>query len=94
MRNLPQGVDSSCLDGGPGGGIPPKSQIPLLDKSVYTSGFAKNNTKSCNNRIYHFHVSELLNLILGCPGGCQNKSAHLGQPGYNYNMQSRVFTAS
>ena len=43
---------------------------------------------SCNNNIYHFHASELLNLIFGCPRGATPFPAHLDPSWYNYDVQS------
>ena len=75
----------------PGGEIPSKSQIRLLERIVYTSRFSPWKPFFCNNHVYHFHVLELLNLIFGWPGGCQNKVRKLGPPRYNYDMQSSAF---
>jgi hypothetical protein len=50
-----------------------KSKIRPLRKNVYTSRFLTPNPKSYNTHIYHFHISESLNLdffkILGTGGG-------------------------
>jgi hypothetical protein len=59
--------------GGSGGAdAPPGIKIRPLRKIVYTSQFSTGNPKSYNTHIYHFHISESLNLdffqILG-PGG-------------------------
>ena len=64
LRNPPQGVNSSCLCGCPGGWNPhgPKSDH---FKNVCTSRRSTRKQNSRNNHIYHFHASEWLNLIFG-----------------------------
>ena len=57
----------------PGGEIPPKSQIRLLEKVVYTSRFSTRKPKPCNNHTYNFHVSGLLNLSFADPEGAKKK---------------------
>ena len=71
----------------PGGGIPSKSQIRLLERIVRTSRCSPRKGHFWNNDIYHFHASELLNLSCGCPGGAKTKSSHLAHPRYNYDMR-------
>ena len=39
-----------------------KSKIRPLRKNVYTSRFSTRNPKNGNTHIYHFHISESLNL--------------------------------
>ena len=76
LRNLPQGVDSSCLDGWPRGWN--RIEVPNAGagKNVYTSRFWTRQPNFCNNHIYHCHESELLNLRFGCPGGVPNNFPH------------------
>ena len=40
-----------------------KSQIQPLERIVYTSRFSTRISNPCNEHIYHFHASELLNII-------------------------------
>ena len=80
LRDLPRGVDSSCLDGWPGGWNPTEVPNPAAGKIVYTSRFSTRNPNSFNNHTYNFHVSELLNLSFGWPGGCQKKVIIFGHP--------------
>ena len=34
--------------------------------------FSIGKPNPCNDHIYHFHASELLNLIVGCAGRCRH----------------------
>jgi hypothetical protein len=50
----------------------------LLETVVYTSRFSTKIQDDCNKHIHNFHVSELLNFILDCPGACKKqKNTHL-----------------
>ena len=80
LRSLPRGVDSSCLDGWPGGWNPIEVPNPAAGKNVDTSRFSTRKPKFCNIHTYNFHVPELLNLIFGWPGGCQKKVWEFGPP--------------
>jgi hypothetical protein len=58
---------------------------PKFDRSKHCLHFSISDQKTffCDNHIYHFHVSELLTLISGCPGGrgAPNIFQHLEPPG-------------
>ena len=91
LTNLPRGVVSSCIDGCPGGEIPPKSKNRSLEKIVYTSRFSTGKPNSCNNHIYHVLVSMRRNCSISClaaPGVAQAFSVHLDPPRDNYDVQS------
>ena len=46
-----------------------KSQIRTVETIVYTSRFSTGKPNPCNDNIYHFHVSESLNIIFLFTGG-------------------------
>ena len=73
----------------PGGGIPSRSQIRLLEKMLTLLDFRPENRNlvivmSTISMCQNCSISFLVDL-----GGAKRKFAHLAHPRYNYDMQSK-----
>ena len=88
LRNLPWEVDSSCLDGWRGGWNPIEVPNPAAGKLFTPLDVCSEKQMFVITIGYHFHASELLNLIFGWPGGWQILFLTFGPPRCNYDMQS------
>ena len=87
MINLPWGVDRLVWTADPGGEIPPKSQIRLLEKMFTLLDVRPENqfvmTTPTVFMCQNFSISFLVD-----PRGAKKQFKNLAHPWYNYDMQS------